>query len=141
MNRQLGQRGFGLILESCRWCHEQLANFWRISVFPARPHLRRSQEGPVEGRPRTLSPSGGRRGWKEKGGAARQRPRPDQVGEIYRMTSGCTLNQSVQRMLLSWRNIQVAHSLGNENVGQRGCRKDDISAFNGPVEQKVGCGQ
>jgi len=58
MNRQLVQRGFGKILESCIWCYEQLTNCG-ASVFPAPPPAQRLQEGPVEGRPRTLGPPGG----------------------------------------------------------------------------------
>jgi hypothetical protein len=53
----------------------------------------------------------------------------------------CTLNQSVQRMLLSLCRLQVAHSFRDENVGHGSRRKDDISALDGAVKQKVGCGQ
>jgi hypothetical protein len=56
-------------LESCVWCYEQLANC-AASVFPAPPPAQRSQEGPVECRPRTFSQPGAQRAERKKANAA-----------------------------------------------------------------------
>ena len=47
------------------------------------------------------------------------------------------LDQPVERMARPRQDIQVPHCLGNENIGQCCCRKDEVAVLDRPVKQIV----